>query len=1139
MPGKNIFFGVLAFVCIQKLHSLGSNEIKMENQFTLTFNFNSMKEKASKLGSVKRSLFVLLLFAGISVQAFAQSVSGVVKDENREPLIGVSIAVKDHPEFGAVTDFDGNFTINNLPASAGVLKLSYIGMDSLEVKIAGRTNLGEIIMKADATEMEDLVVLGYGPAVERKSLTAAVGSASGDQLRERPTNNVAEALAGQIAGLNVTTTDGSPDAEIQLRIRGASSVTQNSEPLYILDGMPVSTISDIPASVIQSVDVLKDASATAIYGARGANGVVLITTKDPAVGEQDGCNKITVDYAGSIGWKWLAEELPLASAEDYVAWQYEKAMFDGKGGKDASKMKDYTNYYGNKGGSYSEVMDYYRNAGTTDWQDSIFGRTGQTINNSITISGGSKALSYSLNYSRLDDKAIMEGSNYTKDYLQFKLNAQPFKNFKLGFTGRYSGTKSVGSGSSENSKDSKSEGRMKQVLLYQPTDEYINEEAVEGADEAEKSALVRPDSMLINNYKENTKRTYSYNGYLSWQIIKGLTLRTEGAYDSKTDETYRYYGPKAYQARSNGIRNLVDDEIEMSQKYRNTNTLSFEKKRWKENHNFSAVIGEEMIVTKYRTIGSQVYNLPDNYGYEDALAFTVLGKAIYYNNRYPLSDNLLSFFGRANYDYKGRYLFSATLRADGSSKFAEGEQWGIFPAVSAAWRIADESFMKSTRSWLYDLKLRASIGTTGNNDIEAGLFQKIYKPTVKFRNGEAIQILSSGDVQPNPNLTWETSTTRDLGIDFGLFKNRLSGTIDVYWNTVDDMLIQYRAYGGAYKYICENAGSTSNKGVELTLNGVILNAKDYNLSANFNISYNKNEVESLGDGRSYLPANSSWGGGNQLDDYMVQVGAPLGQVWGFVSDGVYRYEDFVEGTVQTYDFTLNPGVITPYGAYKAMPGVLKLKDIAGTDAEGNKTDTPDGLIDSNDMTVIGNTLPKFTGGFNLSGRYKAFDISANFSFVYDVDVYNANAIELSQLQSKSFRNISANLAKGNRYSLFNEQGVMVQSADEYYALNANASEAMPMMNSQFVVHSDMIEDGSFLRLSSVTVGYTLPAKLIKKIYLSSARAYVSASNLFCLTKYSGADPEVSTRRSTPLTPGVDWSAYPKTRSFTIGLNLTF
>ncbi len=520
-------------------------------------------------------------------------------------------------------------------------------------------------------EMEDLVVLGYGPAVERKSLTAAVGSASGDQLRERPTNNVAEALSGQIAGLSVTATDGSPDAEIQLRIRGASSVTQGSEPLYIVDGMPVSSIADIPASVIQSVDVLKDASATAIYGARGANGVVLITTKDPSVGDKSECNSITVDYAGSYGVKWLADELPLASSRDYVLWQYERAKLLTK--DDADKFNSEFGKYFNpeEGMSFGEMLDHY--TGVEDnWQDAVFGRTGHTINNSLTISGGSKALNYSLNYSRLDDKAIMKGSGYTKDYLQFKLTAQPIKSIKLGATIRYSDTKTIGSGANDANSNNSKEGRLKHTLLYTPIPMAMlaaNMENDPDLDPDEVDALRSPLVKMDNNYKENTKRAYTYQGYLSWQIIKGLTFRTEGAYDMRTNDTYHYYGEYDYKTRSNGaMYNVIMDDYQTSYKYRNTNTLSFEKKRWKENHNVSVVLGEEMIFTDYHTVSSEIHDVPKNYGYKEANSFTSLGNAIYFENTYPLSDKLVSFFGRANYDYKSRYLFSATLRADGSSK---------------------------------------------------------------------------------------------------------------------------------------------------------------------------------------------------------------------------------------------------------------------------------------------------------------------------------------------------------------------------------------------------------------------------------------------------------------------------------------
>lgn len=1104
--------------------------------------------------SIKRSIFVFLLFAIASLQAFAErEITGVVKDDKGNPASYATVQVKG-TTIGTETDENGVYTLT-VPDDATQLEIS-LGTDVVEATI------GKDAKQPDASfkPAEDLTVvtvqdvnIGLGQTISVKDLTTSVAGVRGDELAKSPVNNVAEALAGKMAGVSVRTTEGSPDAEVQLNVRGTSSITQGTEPLYIVDGMPVASISDIPASVIESVDVLKDAAATAIYGSRGANGVIIVTTKEVrTTKDKDGkpiesCNKISVDYAGSVGWKWLAKELDVLNDEEYALWEYERALILDKGLATGSETKNYNSYFKydpSAGNIFDFVKNTYAGSGI-DWQDELFANTGTTWNNSITITGGSKTLNYNLNYSRLNDNSILEGSNYVKNYLQTKINAQPFtakdgRNFKLGMTARYSSTKTVGSVVNDaGSESSKGESLFKRAYLYSPIPSYMYagslEDGLGSADIADISALTDPLTYINDNYKEVTKKAYSYSGFLSWTVIKGLTLRTEGGYDARVGDTYRYYGPTSYKSRDTGGKKpIVSFNTEMSDRFRNMNTISFDKKKWKKDHNFNVLLGEEMVITNYHNLETYVDNLPAEFTYDNAKNFTGAGNAVLVDNNYPISDHLLSFFGRANYNFKGKYLFSASLRADGSSKFKDENAWGYFPSLSGAWRISEERFMSGAKkSWLYDLKIRASYGTSGNNDIPAGAFTDYRVPYIDSKGKKSWKAGLTYDgveVIANPDLKWETTTTRDIGVDFGLFKNRLSGTIDLYWNSVSDMLIALQNSAGKYKF--ENLGSVSNKGVEFTINGAILSNKDYSLTANFNIAYNKNEVDSLGVKELQVVS----GAANKAVDFIVVPGSALGQVWGYVLAGRYEVSDFEPNLVNGKWKLLNSE--NQLLKDNAIPGAIKFEDIDG-----------DGKITDADQQVIGNTIPKITGGFNLSGQYKNFDLSANFAFVYDVDVYNGDLLELTQNQgSNRFRNISSTLKSGERFTYIDSDPASAtygkyigDNPTRLAEMNANTTEYLPVLSGkgEYFMHSGMLEDGSFIRLSTLTLGYTMPNKLVRKIYLNNVRFYVSGTNLFCLTKYSGMDPESSTRRKNPLSPGVDWSAYPKSRAVTVGLNVTF
>ncbi|MBO6062466.1 MAG: SusC/RagA family TonB-linked outer membrane protein, partial [Bacteroidales bacterium] len=497
------------------------------------------------------------------------------------------------------------------------------------------------------------------------------------------------------------------------------------------------------------------------------------------------------------------------------------------------------------------------------------------------------------------------------------------------------------------------------------------------------------------------------------------------------------------------------------------------------------------------------------------------------SNYYYPDDNLVSFFGRANYDYKHKYSAGLTLRADGSSKFARGHRWGYFPSAAASWTISNESWMDNAHSWLDQLKLRYSFGTAGNNNIPSGQLMKQYASSTSSWISMSQNIFTAGKVLNNPDLTWETTYTHNIGLDFSLLQGRLSGSVEAYQNDTKNLLINFPIPGSGYDSQYQNVGSTRNRGLELTLNAPLVSKKDFSLNIGGNIAYNVNRVTDLG-GLEAIMAQSYWASTEIGDDYIVQVGQPLGNMYGYLNDGMYSVEDF------TYDgskWVLNEGVAdasSVIGSAYMRPGALKLKDITG-----------DGKVTVADRQVIGNASPDFTGGFNLSGFVYGFDFSANFNFMLGNQVYNANKIEFTSSRKYYNRNLLNSMDADKRWTNIDwATGELITDAATLKSVNAGKTMWNPAVGS--AVFSDWaVEDASFLRMQSATLGYTLPEDITKRVHIRKLRLYVTGTNLFCLTKYSGYDPEVDTRRSTPLTPGVDYSAYPKSIGFVAGINLTF
>ena len=1075
---------------------------------------------SNKMKTTRTALLTLLVaLISLSVSAQNVTVKGTVKDKTGETVIGASVVEKGNTSNGTITDIDGNYTLS-VPSNATIV-FSYVGMTTQEVSVKGKTTI-DIVMEDDAQALEEVVVIGYG-SVKKKDLTGSVSTVNSDVLAAVPVANATEALTGKMAGVQITTTEGSPDAEMSIRVRGGGSITQSNEPLYIVDGFPVESISDIPASEIEDITVLKDASSTAIYGSRGANGVILVTTKSGKEG------KVNVSYNAYYSWKKVAKTLDVLSARDYAEWQYELANILGN-------VESYEEHFG----GYNDI-DLYDNVATNDWQDLTFGRTGHTFNHNVSINGGSDKVKYAFNYAHMDDKAIMQMSNFKRDNLSLKLNGKINKRISVDLQARWSKTKINGAGANETSSTLNTDKRLRYAVQYTPFP--VEGVSDSGDDDGTNSSFYNPLTALRDNDERRFRTQLNMAGAVTWEIIDNLKFKTELGYDTYKYDRDRFYGTTTYYVRNNvPAEDQGKPAIELTKQYRtkirNTNTLNYDFEKLFEKgslHHLNALVGHEYVLEKNELLTNVVVGFPDWVTSNDAWKLTNMAGTSpqEIENFYDPDDILLSYFARVNYDYDSKYLVSATFRADGSSKFADGNRWGFFPSAAVAWRISSEPFMEGTRNWLDDLKLRFSYGTAGNNNIPADVINQSYQfTTTPWINGYE-NILAATATMANPNLKWETTYTRNLGLDYSFLGGRINGTIEGYWNNTKDLLIEYPVSGTGYTYQYRNMGETQNRGFEFTINYTAVNKKNFGLSFGANISVNKNKVVSLGDLQSIDNIATQWASTEIDQDFVIKTGEPIGQIWGYVSDGRYEVSDFdIAASQAAGTWVLKEGVADASGIIGAVrPGSMKLKE---TKAE--KT----GSITSADRQIIGDTNPDAIGGFNINARLYGFDLSANFNFSIGNDVYNANAIEYTQTSKYQYRNLISTMASGSRWTNVDANGNFLDwnNADALAALNTNTTMWSPY-TSKYVLTDYYVEDGSFLRLNTLTVGYTLPQSLLKKIHISNLRFYATAYNLFCLTNYSGFDPEVSTMRRTNLTPGVDYSAYPKSRQWVIGVNINF
>ena len=1019
----------------------------------------------------KRTLFsVILLLAQLMAFAQGGQVKGIVKDSNGEPVIGATITEAGNSRNATVTNYEGNFTLKLSPKGRQIV-ISYIGMKTKTLRVTAGKPIN-VTLEEDATTLSEVevVAVGYGQA-RRRDLTGSISSVGEKTLKNIQTTNAASAITGRVAGVNVVTTQGSPDADVTIRVRGGGSITQNNEPLYIIDGFQAGSISDIPVTDIESIDVLKDASSTAIYGAKGANGVVLVTTKSGRAG------KTEVTFNASMGLNNFYNETEVLSPYEYVYLQREL---------DNTDKASFFDRYGRW-----EDIDIYKSYQGTDWQKKLFDRTGVKQTYNVNINGGTKDLIYSLSYTRDDESYIMEGSKFKRDALNTKISKKFSDKLRLDFNAKMTYRIIDGPSVSYGNK-------LRDCVKYPPVKTLIDLGIDDlGGDDLSYeniSYLQDPFYNIANEYKKQKNFNNSYNLALTWDITKWLQWRTEGTYGFSYNRQDNIFLANTGEANGRSGMPVAKRQYQEGKNWTFRTMLNFKKNFGK--HHTDAMIGFEGNNSESDRMNIEADYFPLDYTVDNILAMWNNGTSEPTYTTINEPGRTLSYFGRANYVYGGKYYFTFTLRADGTNVFSPGNKWGVFPAVAAAWRITDEKFMAGTRDWLDNLKLRLSHGVSGNARV-GSYWRQTYSPVTAVRNLYFQNETGQSSLQPstvlrNDKLTWETKHSTNVGIDFTILKKKLDVSVDWYNDVTKDLIMSVQLPSNSgYNTQYQNLGQTTNRGIEFTVNANIIDTKDFYLGANFNISFNKNTIHGL-DGDQY--ATTLWYGADNV--FIQRNGCPIGAIFGYVEDGFYDTEAEVMA-----DPKLGAG------------GTAKIGEIKYRDMNN------DGIINENDRVIIGDTNPNFVYGITNNIRWRDLSLSFMFQGSQGNDIFNGN---LQDIHLGNIGNITRD-AYNTRWTADNYENARWPMASGGYERN-------------FLISDRYVEDASYLRLKNITLSYNWrrPIKSIENIQFS-----FGATNVFTITNYSWFDPDVNAFGSDSSRRGVDIYSYPISRTYTFGINFTF
>jgi len=1002
----------------------------------------------------------------------------------------------------ALSNEKGIYSITLKDSVNVIIVTSALGYISKETWASAAWKVVNIKLETDVVNLEQVAVIGYG-TVKRKDLTGAVGEVKMEDLQKAPVPSFDAALAGRVAGVNVSSVDGQPGSNNIITIRGGNSLTQDNSPLYVVDGFPVENPNNnaINPSDIESIDILKDASATAIYGARGANGVIIITTKKGKAGAP------IVTYNAWYGIQENIKQQEVMSPYEFVKYQLELSP------------TTFTALYLNNG----QTLESYRNLKGVNWQDLIL-QTAPVYSNSISVRGGNDKTRYFMSGSMFDQKGIVLGGGFTRYQGRINLDQNINQQVKIGVNINYTYAKTFGQVALASNENNISSYLFYNAWGYRPVTGDPAQDAtfVDAVfdDDINSSTDVRinPYQSAINSYNYWFNKGLYANVFAEYKFLKNFTLRITGGINLSDNKNEIFNNskspagnPRTDYGRVNGVNGSVIN-------YNTTNllnesTLTYNK-TFNKDHVLNAVGGFTVQKINLGSNGFAAIQVPN-----ETLGISGLDEGTPTLNYSSASvSTLASFLGRVNYTFKSKYLFTASIRTDGSSRFAPQNRWGYFPSGSFAWKLGEEKFMKKL-NFISDAKIRLSHGVTGNNRVSDFAYLSVLRQNVAFNSGNTgsgyyfngVYIPGSVPTEVgNEDLKWESTVQTDLGINLSLFKNRIEIIADVYSKRTKDLLLNASLPSSTgYLTGFKNIGVIANRGLEFTINTINIQTKKFTWSTNFNISFNRNEIVELNDNQPSLTTRVFWNSNyNNSLPYLAKPGSPIALFYGFIFDGIYQYSDFnalPNGTYALKDEVVNNGSDRSL----IQPGFIKYKDING-----------DGIVDANDQTVIGNPQPIHTGGFSNNFKYGNFDLNVFLQWSYGNDILNANRIIFEGSEARTYLNMFKSME--NRWSTTNPSNLLPKTGG--YGPNVYSTRT--------------IEDGSFLRLKTVALGYTLPDSWLKKMKIKSIRAYSSAQNLITWTNYSGVDPEVSVRNS-PLTPGFDFSAYPKARTITFGLDVTF
>jgi len=1057
----------------------------------------------------KLILFITLNLLFYSTVVFSQDlIRGTVTDEKGETLLGVNIQIKG-AHIGTVTDLNGKFSLKT-EKSDDILVLSYLGYETKETK-ADKSKPMQIELKEDVKSLDEVVVVGYQD-IKKKDLTGSVAKANIDDMLKAPVASFDQALAGRIAGVSVSSSEGTPGGAMNIVIRGNNSLTQENSPLYIIDGFPVedpTVASSINPNDIESIDILKDASATAIYGARGANGVVIISTKKGKIGAP------VLSYNGDFGVQRVTRKIPMMNAYEFVKLQEEMLSV-------ADMAGAYGYYQTYNGKKYT--LDDYKEVEQYDWQDLIFQDAMQQSHN-VGLTGGTSDIRYNGSVSYFDQDGIVIASNFNRLQGRFSTQIQHQK-FKFNITANYS--KSVFSGNSPSqSSYSGMNNLFYSVWGYRPVttpnhdiNTLIENNTDDGIDPAVDYRF-NPIMSLKNEYNVKTNTYSGYNGFVEYDIMKGLKLKVSGGYtsDNRVGEVF-------WNSKTRG--GMPTSTQKTNATYSNSNRLTWLNENIltyqtniKKKHFFNGMIGLTMQDSKLKMYGMQTILIPN-----ESLGMAGMGQGTPSTMSSAFADwSMLSYLGRINYNYKSKYYLTASFRADGSSKFVKKNRFGYFPSFSAAWTFTQEKFMRDSKEVLNNGKVRLSWGSTGNNRVgEYDTYARILMQQLAYGTGAGMYDVFHGVYPvnnslsnigailsglPNKGLKWETTAQTNIGVDLGLLNDRINFTFDWYNKITSDLLLRASLpLSSGFASAMKNIGKVQNQGLEFTLKTINIKTSKFTWTTNFNIAFNSNKVLELSENQTSLLTNAPFDQNYISPNYIAKIGYPIGMMYGYVYEGTYKIEDF---NVSNGSYLLKTGIPRYVSEANTKPGYPRYADL-----------NDDGVIDTKDQTFIGKGAPMHIGGITNNFDYAGFDLSVFFQWSYGADILNAN-----RLLFESGFNRRANL---NQFASYVDRWTF-----ENPESNIPRVSSSPSNN---VFSTRIIEDGSFLRLKTVSMGYSFNKAALKKLKIDKIRVFVSGQNLYILTNYSGYDPEVSVRNSA-ITPGLDYSAYPRAMTLTGGVNVIF